>query len=95
MRRPLFLALATVAVAGCTLGPRYSHPEVPTPDRFYPAAAPAEAASLADRPWWDLFSDPALRPAIATTLSTMRSTSSLAPGLIWIVTSLRMSVRQA
>lgn len=69
MRRPLILALATAAVAGCTLGPRYSRPEVPTPDRFYPTVAPAEAASLADRPWWDLFSDPALRSLVDEALT--------------------------
>ena len=60
MRRLVALSLAAAFLAGCTVGPGYSRPAVPTPDRFYGSTAPGEEASLADRPWWDLFSDPAL-----------------------------------
>jgi multidrug efflux system outer membrane protein len=64
MRRLVALGLAAAALAGCTVGPKYSRPALPTPDRFYGMGAPAEKVSLADGPWWDLFSDPVLRSLV-------------------------------
>ncbi len=68
MRRatPLLLALA---VTGCTVGPAYQRPAVPAPDRFYGAPPPEGDASLADRSWWDLFSDPALQSLVDEALA--------------------------
>jgi multidrug efflux system outer membrane protein len=67
MRRLAALTLA-FGLAGCAVGPKYSRPPVPEPDRFYGAGA-AEEASLADRPWWELFSDPVLRSLIDEALA--------------------------
>ena len=60
-----FVALAAVAaLAACTVGPNYQRPPVTVPDHFYGATTPAEASSLADVAWFDLFRDPALRALI-------------------------------
>ena len=68
MRRLLALGLAAGTLAGCAVGPKYSRPAVPTPDRFYGMRAPAEEVSLSDGPWWDLFSDPVLRSLVEEAL---------------------------
>jgi multidrug efflux system outer membrane protein len=64
MRRLLALGATVVTLSGCAVGPKYSRPAVPAPDRFYGTRAPAEEGSLADRPWWELFSDPVLRSLV-------------------------------
>lgn len=65
--------LATVLAAGtllattaCTLAPEYHRPEVPSPEAFSQSAA--EAASLADLDWWELFEDPQLQVLIRVAL---------------------------
>ena len=63
MRR-WFVVAAFAALTGCTAGPNYKRPVVTVPDQFYDAITPAEAASLADVAWFNLFTDPALRPLI-------------------------------
>ena len=58
-------ALAAIAaLSACTVGPNYRRPVIVVPDHFYGSTAPAEAASLADVPWFDVFGDPALRSLI-------------------------------
>lgn len=60
-RRVLAASLACASILGCTVGPNYKRPPLVVPDRFYGAeSAVAEARSLADRPWWELFQDPVL-----------------------------------
>jgi hypothetical protein len=51
--------------AACAVGPNYKRPSVPVPPQ-YPGqeAAVAEARSLADVPWWELFDDPVLKGLI-------------------------------
>ncbi len=56
--------LTTAALAGCTLGPDYVRPQLPTPAQFRFVEGPAEAASIADAPWWEVFEDPALHDLI-------------------------------
>jgi multidrug efflux system outer membrane protein len=61
-RRALALALAGLALAGCTLGPDYRRPAVPVPEGW---RLPAEAGrSLAAVRWWELFEDETLRGLI-------------------------------
>ncbi|HUJ14020.1 MAG TPA: efflux transporter outer membrane subunit [Thermoanaerobaculia bacterium] len=63
MRR--FAALAALAMcAACTVGPNYKRPVLVVPGAYYGQTTPAEAASIADTPWFDLFRDPALRSLI-------------------------------
>lgn len=60
-------ALALVLMAGCAVGPNYKRPQVDVTPQFRAQAA-AEAKSLADQPWWEVFGDPALKDLIAQAL---------------------------
>ena len=61
-RSPWMAALGAAAVAaGCAVGPNYKRPPVALPGQFYGEQAAAEARSLSDVPWWDLFRDPVLK----------------------------------
>ncbi len=73
MARRLFASLAvvgalTVAGAGCALGPNYQRPAVPTPPSWRELPA-AEAETLANRPWWEVFDDPQLQELIRLALA--------------------------
>jgi multidrug efflux system outer membrane protein len=59
--------VAAALLAGCAIGPDYTRPPVAEPPTFRGQAA-AEAASLADAPWWELFEDPALKDLIQEAL---------------------------
>ena len=61
--KPAALFAAIVLLAGCAVGPNYKRPAVTAPDQVRGASA-AEAASLADRPWWEVFGDDALKSLI-------------------------------
>jgi multidrug efflux system outer membrane protein len=64
-RRPLALALLAAGFAGCAVGPNYKRPPVTVPAQFYGAeAVVAEARSLADVPWWEVFKDPTLKALV-------------------------------
>lgn len=60
----LVAPVALALFAACTVGPNYHRPVVAVPNQFYGATTPAQAASLADAAWFDLFRDPALRSLI-------------------------------
>lgn len=62
--RPAAALLVLGCLSGCVLGPNYRPPPVGAPDAVRGAVAPAEAASLADRPWWEVFGDPELEALI-------------------------------
>lgn len=57
------LALAA-ASAGCAIGPNYARPDLVSPDAHRGAVDPAQAESLADLAWWDVFEDPVLRELV-------------------------------
>ncbi|HEY5724182.1 MAG TPA: efflux transporter outer membrane subunit [Allosphingosinicella sp.] len=65
----LLTGLAPLMLAGCVVGPDYEKPEIVHPDQFRSAISPADAASFADLPWWDVFQDPALESLIAKGLA--------------------------
>ncbi len=71
-RSGLFALAASVALAGCAVGPDYEKPKLPTPPQFRFVQAPDQAQSLADMTWFQVFDDPALqaliRDAIASNL---------------------------
>lgn len=66
------VAVCTTALAGCTVGPEYARPELPTPPQYRFFSGPEQAESLADLPWWQVFDDITLqaliREAIANNL---------------------------
>jgi multidrug efflux system outer membrane protein len=70
MRRPLVLLAAAAALAGCTVGPNYHRPPLAAPEQFYGAAGQAQAASVADLPWWEVFQDPTLRSLVEEALQS-------------------------
>ena len=57
-----------VFLGGCVVGPKYQRPVAAIPDQHRGLATPAEAASLADQAWWDVFRDDALKSLIAEAL---------------------------
>jgi multidrug efflux system outer membrane protein len=68
LRRILALLSATSLVA-CAVGPNYKRPPVKVPEAFFGGErAAAEARSLADMPWWDVFQDPVLRQLVEEAL---------------------------
>jgi multidrug efflux system outer membrane protein len=65
-----YLSLPLLALAtSCALGPNYRRPQVEAP-ALWSAQAQAEAASLADQPWWEVFGDPALKSLIGQALAS-------------------------
>ena len=67
MARRLAVAVLALLAGGCALGPNYKRPEVPTPPTWRELPA-AEAQSLANTPWWELFEDPQLQELIRIAL---------------------------
>ncbi len=66
--RRLALIAMMAALSGCAVGPNYKRPEIASPAETRGQAAAAEAASLADQPWWEIFGDDTLRGLIAEAL---------------------------
>src|SRR5205814_8823825 len=60
-RTHLLVVVVVPLLAACAVGPRYRRPAVPTPETTRGQPGPADAASLADAPWWAIFRDPALQ----------------------------------
>ena len=56
---PAALVVLAALLSGCAVGPNYKRPAVTAPAEVRGASA-AEAASLADRPWWEVFGDDAV-----------------------------------
>src|SRR5712692_11955336 len=59
--------VAAALLGGCAIGPNYKRPTVAEPQTFR-GQATAEAASLADAPWWEVFQDPSLKALIQEAL---------------------------
>ena len=69
MRGIAALALA-LALAGCTVGPDYSRPEVGLPTQYPELPADASSASAGvPLEWWKLYNDPLLNDLVATALA--------------------------
>ena len=60
--------LGPTSFTGCAVGPNYKHPSIPVPERFYGPERLAEARSLADLPWWDVFDDAVLKGLVEEAL---------------------------
>ncbi|HXO21138.1 MAG TPA: efflux transporter outer membrane subunit [Thermoanaerobaculia bacterium] len=65
---PFALLAAAAALAGCALGPSYHRPPLDLPAEHRGQAGPADAASLADQAWWEVFQDDALKGLIGEAL---------------------------
>ncbi len=60
--------IAAAVLGGCAVGPNYKRPVVAEPQMFR-GQATAEAASLADLPWWEVFQDTILKNLIEEAIS--------------------------
>src|ERR1700723_1021479 len=64
--------LASSLAAGCAVGPNYHRPDNQVPTTFRDLSdntqIPAQTASYADLPWWQVFQDPQLQELIRTAL---------------------------
>ena len=69
MRRRLaaLILAGAAATTGCRLGPNYERPKIPTPPTWRDMPV-AEAESLANAPWWQVFDDPQLQELIKAAL---------------------------
>lgn len=65
------LVVASVLGAGCTFGPRYKRPQIPTPATFRgsTSADVPDHASLGDAKWWIVFKDEELQTLIRMALT--------------------------
>jgi multidrug efflux system outer membrane protein len=61
--------IATLAAAGCAVGPDFVKPEPAMPPAYRSELTPAEAASFADQAWFDVFRDATLRALIDEALA--------------------------
>ena len=65
----LIVVASAGLLAGCAVGPDYKRPPTTPPETFRGQTGPAEAASLADLPWWEAFRDPTLQELLQTALA--------------------------
>ncbi|MCM2256243.1 MAG: TolC family protein [Vicinamibacteria bacterium] len=64
---------AALALAGCSMIPKYDRPAAPVPPTWSAAeAAPATAASVVETPWREFFTEPRLRSVIELSLEHNR-----------------------
>ena len=70
MRTSIYLAVAALTLAGCTVGPNYKRPQIVPPETFRaPEPLPeSQGASLADQKWFEVFRDPQLDELIKVAL---------------------------
>jgi outer membrane protein, multidrug efflux system len=70
MRAPAFPVLIACLTAGCSVGPNYQRPATAVPASFRAPEPlpPAEAASVADLKWFEVFKDEKLQELIRTAL---------------------------
>ena len=78
--------IVALVAAGCAVGPEYRRPDVDLPSVYFRAASPAEAESIADVGWWQVFDAPALSALIR---------EALADNLDLRITAAQIAVAQA
>ncbi len=66
--RSLALAVFSLLLLACAMGPDYSRPDIPTSDAFRMAEEPKDLPSLANMPWWELYQDEELQHLIRIAL---------------------------
>ena len=66
---PAIVLPLSVFLSNCAVGPNYRRPNVNAPAVFRGTSAPAQQASFADLPWWDVFKDETLKELIKTSLA--------------------------
>jgi multidrug efflux system outer membrane protein len=72
----LLVAAAAVLGSGCAVGPDYLRPSLAVPQEHRGQLGPAQADSLADLPWWEMFRDPALQGLLGEAVAGNRDLRS-------------------
>lgn len=65
----LLAVLAAACLSGCVVGPSYRRPNVELVQKYRLQVGPAEAQSIADLPWWQIFKDKALQSLVSQALT--------------------------
>jgi multidrug efflux system outer membrane protein len=60
---------AACLLSGCLVGPNYKRPDVPAPPSYRGQQGAADAASIADLPWWEVFRDETLRALVRAAIA--------------------------
>jgi outer membrane protein, multidrug efflux system len=66
--RSLVLAVFSMLLLACAMGPNYSRPDISTSDSFRMAEESKDLPSLANMPWWELYQDEELQRLIRIAL---------------------------
>jgi len=66
--RSLVLAVFSLLLFACAMGPDYSRPDIPTSASFRMAEESKDLPSLANMPWWELYRDEELQRLIRIAL---------------------------
>jgi len=66
--RSLVLAVFSMFLLACAMGPDYSRPDISPSDSFRMAEEPKDLPSLANMPWWELYQDEELQRLIRIAL---------------------------
>jgi multidrug efflux system outer membrane protein len=73
MKQAITVALLSLTLAGCAVGPRYKRPPVDVPATYrgieLDNAGKTDTASLADQKWWEVFQDEQLQKLIRTAIA--------------------------
>jgi outer membrane protein, multidrug efflux system len=71
------MAVGSLTIGCAAVGPNYARPQIVNPAQYRFVEGTAQAQSLADSPWWQVFEDPALqaliREALANNLDLKRA----------------------
>lgn len=68
---PLALGAVLAVTAGCAIGPDFTRPEVPVGEAWQQAPV-VTGETIADLPWWQVFTDPVLGDLIRAALAANR-----------------------
>jgi outer membrane protein, multidrug efflux system len=68
VRRAFLVVVVAALLAGCSLAPKYTRPELPSPEAWRDSIATPDT-TIADTPWWELFGDDTLREVVETALT--------------------------
>ena len=68
-RAVLALAIASLTAGCAAVGPNYERPTMPIPAQYRFVEGAAQAQSLADSPWFQVFDDPALQTLVREALT--------------------------
>lgn len=65
---PVVVILVALVLSSCAVGPNYQRPKVNAPAAYRGVEGPAQQASIADLPWWQVFKDDTLTGLVKTAL---------------------------